>query len=158
MIETTWLVLAVPLIKQFEGLAKVRPDGMVEAYPDPATKADPWTIGYGQTGADVKRGTVWTKPQCEARLLDELNREYGPQVMRLTAGHGTPAQLAALVSFAFNVGLGNLKTSTLLRKHNEGDHAGAQAQFARWNKAAGKVMAGLTRRRAAEATLYGAKA
>ena len=155
MTDQTWLGFAVPIIKQFEGLAKLRPDGQVEAYPDPATGGDPWTIGYGQTGADVKRGTVWSKPQCEARLLDELTSVYGPQVHRLTADHGTPTQLAALVSFAYNLGVGNLKTSTLLRKHNEGDYAGAEDQFARWNKAAGRVMAGLTRRREAEAVLYG---
>ena len=59
-----------------------------------------------------------------------------------------------MVCFAYNCGVANLKSSTLLRKHKAGDYAGAAKEFARWNKAAGKVMAGLTRRRAAEAALY----
>ena len=59
-----------------------------------------------------------------------------------------------MVSFAYNVGVGNLSASTLLKKHKAGDFKGAAAEFARWNKAAGKVMTGLTRRRAAEAALY----
>jgi lysozyme len=60
-----------------------------------------------------------------------------------------------MVSFAYNVGVGNLQSSTLLKKHKAGDYAGAKAEFAKWNKAAGKVMNGLTRRRTAEAQLYG---
>jgi lysozyme len=59
-----------------------------------------------------------------------------------------------MVSLAYNVGIGNLKESTLLRLHKEGDYTGAAGQFARWNKAAGKAMAGLTRRREAEAKMY----
>jgi lysozyme len=58
------------------------------------------------------------------------------------------------VSFAYNVGMANLVKSTLLRKHKAGDHDGASREFAKWNKAAGKVLPGLTRRRAAEAALY----
>jgi lysozyme len=59
-----------------------------------------------------------------------------------------------MVSFAYNVGPANLASSTLLKKHKAGDYAGAAAEFAKWNKANRKVMAGLTRRRAAEAALY----
>jgi lysozyme len=62
--------------------------------------------------------------------------------------------LGALVSFAYNVGVGALGSSTLLRLLNAGDHAGAAAQFGRWNKAGGKALAGLTKRRAAEAALF----
>lgn len=59
-----------------------------------------------------------------------------------------------MVSLAFNIGTSAFATSTLLKKHLAGDYAGAAAQFARWNKAGGKVLAGLTKRRAAEAALY----
>jgi lysozyme len=63
-------------------------------------------------------------------------------------------QFDALVSFAYNCGIGNLKSSTLLRKVNKGDFAGAAREFGKWNKAGGRVLTGLTRRRAAEATLF----
>ena len=142
--------VGLALVKSFEGLR-------LKAYPDPATNGDPWTIGYGSTGPHVHPGLVLTEPQCEELLVNDLWR-FEQAVTRLTAGHGTDNQFAALVSFAFNVGADNLRTSTLLRKHNEGDYAGAQKQFWRWNKAAGRVMAGLTRRREAESALYGSGA
>lgn len=66
----------------------------------------------------------------------------------------TQHQFDAMVSFAYNVGIGNLTKSTLLKLHKAGNYAGAADEFATWNKAAGKVMAGLTKRRAAEAALY----
>ena len=65
-----------------------------------------------------------------------------------------PNQFGALTSFTYNLGAGNLRSSTLLRKLNAGDYAGAAAEFARWNKAGGKVLKGLTRRRAAERALF----
>lgn len=143
------------LIKEFEGFHKVRSDGMVEAYPDPATGGVPWTIGYGTTGPDVKRGTVWTKAQAEQRFNAHV-AEFAEGVRKLIgSAPTTDNQFGAMVSLAYNVGLGNFKESTLRRIHLEGNHAGAKAQFSRWNKAAGKVMAGLTRRRTAEAALYG---
>ena len=138
------------LITAFEGLE-------LQAYPDPGTGGAPWTIGYGHTGADVYKGLVITEAQADDLLAADL-RKFEDAVFRLVGDHATDNQFAALVSFAYNVGPGEggLKTSTLLRKHNSGDYAGARAEFARWNKAAGRVMAGLSRRRAAEAKLYGA--
>lgn len=137
------------LIREFEG-------ERLTAYPDPATGGDPWTIGVGHTGPDVTKGLVITKELSDRLLSDDLGRfEGGVNKLALKT---TQAQFDALVSFAFNVGLGNLTSSTLLKKHNAGDYAGAQAEFAKWNKAAGKVMPGLTRRRSAEAALYGGKA
>lgn len=56
------------LIKRFEGCARRRPDGLYQAYPDPGTGGDPWTIGWGATGNDVRPGTVWTRQQCDQRL------------------------------------------------------------------------------------------
>lgn len=146
------------LIQTFEGCAKRRTDGRVESYPDPGTGGAPWTIGWGsttdETGAPIKPGTVWTQERCDARFASHV-AEFADQVEQLLGETATSnAQFAALVSFAYNVGTRALETSTLLRLHRAGDHAGAAAQFARWNRAGGKVLAGLTRRRAAEAALY----
>lgn len=143
------------LVQQFEGCAKKQADGTYAAYPDPGTGGDPWTIGWGTTGADVKKGSVWTQQQCDDRFNSDL-RAFAVKVANVLGGAATTqAQFDAMVSFAYNVGVGNLQSSTLLKLHKAGDYPGAQAQFARWNKAAGKVLAGLTRRRAAEAALYG---
>lgn len=135
------------LVKQFEGC-------VLKAYPDPGTGGDPWTIGYGHTGPEVKRGVVWTQAQADAALEKDLAHFDAGVSALIGAAPTTQGQFNALVSFAFNVGLGNLKTSTLLRMHKEGDYVGAAGQFQRWNKAAGKVMNGLVKRRTAEARLY----
>lgn len=132
------------LIKSFEGLR-------LDAYPDPATGGEPWTIGYGHTGG-VKRGDRITQVQAEDFLRSDLKR-FEAAVHRM-APRTTQGQFDALVSLAFNVGERNLETSTLLKLHNAGDHAGARGQFGRWVNAAGKRMAGLVRRREAEAALY----
>jgi len=143
------------LVQQFEGCAKKRSDGSFEAYPDPGSGGDPWTIGWGSTGSDIKRGVVWTQKQCDDRFSDHLG-EFARNVESALGGaRTTQSQFDAMVSFAYNVGVRNLQNSTLLKKHKAGDYAGAKAEFAKWNKAAGKVMAGLTRRRTAEAALYG---
>ena len=148
----------VALIKASEGCAKRRADGRYDAYPDPGTGGDPWTIGWGSTGADIRRGTVWTQKQCDDRLLEHL-ADFSAAVAAVIGGTPTTqAQFDALVSFAYNVGVANLRSSTLLKKHKAGDHIGAAAEFAKWNKAAGKVLPGLVKRRAAEALLYGSDA
>jgi len=142
------------LIQQFEGCAKKRPDGSFEAYPDPGTGGDPWTIGWGSTGPDIKKGVVWTQGQCDERFAEHV-AEFGTGVAAAIGDAPTSQhQFDAMVSFAYNVGLANLRSSTLLKKHKAGDYAGAAAEFAKWNKAAGKVLPGLVRRRAAEAALY----
>lgn len=130
------------LIRSFEGLR-------LRAYLCPAGV---WTIGYGATGPDIREGLVWTPAQATERLKRDL-AVFATGVSRL-APRTTQGQYDALVSFAFNLGLGALRDSTLLRLHNEGKYADAAKQFARWNKAGGRVLGGLTRRRAAEATLY----
>jgi GH24 family phage-related lysozyme (muramidase) len=143
------------LIKEFEGCARKLPDGTFQAYPDPGTGGDPWTIGWGSTGADIKKGVVWSQQQCDDRFTEHLD-SFAEGVSKLLGDTPTSqSQFDAMVSFAYNVGLGNLASSTLLKLHKAGDHAGAAAQFARWNKAAGRVLPGLTRRRAAESQLYG---
>ena len=144
----------IKLVQEFEGCAKKRSDGMIEAYPDPASGGDPWTIGWGSTGPDIKKGVVWTQKQCDDRFTSHLG-EFAAKVAKLLGDTPTTQhQFDAMVSFAYNLGPGNLASSTLLKKHKARDFAGAAAEFAKWNKAGGKVMAGLTRRRAAEAALY----
>ena len=136
----------VRLVHEFEGCK-------LEAYPDPGTGGEPWTIGFGSTGPDIGPGTVWTQEEADARFLDDLTK-FGDGVDRLVRVPLTDNQFAALVSFAYNVGLGALAGSTLLRKLNAGDYQGAADQLPRWNKAAGRVLPGLVRRRAAERELF----
>lgn len=138
--------LAIPLIQRFEGCRLV-------AYPDPGTGGIPWTIGWGATGPGIAPGVKWTQQQADARLRDDVGKFAG-KVARLVKVPTEHYEMAALISFAYNVGTGALADSTLLRKLNAGDKAGAAAQFARWNKAGGRVMRGLTNRRAAEARLF----
>ncbi|MBV8685381.1 MAG: lysozyme [Alphaproteobacteria bacterium] len=144
----------IKTIQQFEGCAKKRSDGSFEAYPDPGTGGDPWTIGWGSTGADIKKGMVWTQQQCDERFGEHVAQFAASVAKALGGAPTTQPQFDAMVSFAYNVGVGNLQSSTLLKKHKAGDYAGAALEFAKWNKAAGKVLPGLTRRRAAEAALY----
>lgn len=144
----------IKLIQRFEGYAKELPNGRVQAYPDPGSGGDPWTIGYGSTGPDIKKGTVWTRKQAEDRFVAHVS-EFAEKVTRLLGGTATTqAQFDAMVSLAYNVGVGNLSSSTLLKFHKAGRYVEAANEFARWNKAAGKVMPGLIHRRAEEAKLY----
>ena len=144
----------IALIQQFEGLAKVRRDGLVQAYPDPGTGGAPWTIGWGATGDGIGPETVWTRAECDARLAADLVR-YAADVGRaLGETPTTQAQFDALVSFHYNTGA--IARATLTKKHLAGDFAGAAGEFGRWNRAGGRVLAGLSRRRAAEAALYSA--
>ena len=143
----------VELVKKFEGLHKLKEDGLVHSYRCPAGV---WSIGYGFTKG-VRSGTKMTVQECEDRLLEELN-EFGAQVRRVVDVPLTQSQFDAIVSLTFNIGIGNLKSSTLLRKLNAGDYAAVPAQMMRWNKARvdGKLapLKGLTRRRAAEAAVF----
>lgn len=134
------------LMKEFEGCK-------LTAYPDPATGGEPWTIGFGHTGG-VKKGDVWTQAKADSVFADDVSKFADGVAKLICAAPTTSNQFSAMVSLAFNIGLGNFKESTLLRMHKDGDYSGAAGQFIRWNRAAGKVMAGLTRRREAEAALY----
>lgn len=127
----------------------------LEAYPDPGSKdGRPWTIGWGHTGPDVVKGLVWSQAKADAQLVIDLaSREAS--VSTFVKVPATQGQFDALVSFQCNTG--SLGTSTLLKMLNAKDYAGAQGQFKRWNKNDGKVMRGLTRRRAAEEALFSGK-
>lgn len=129
----------IAAIKRREGVRLV-------AYPDPAMGGDPWTIGVGHTGPDVYPDKRINNDESDALLAADLVR-FEKGVERLVKVPLTQNQFDALVSFAFNVGLGNLESSTLLKRLNAKDYAGAADQFLRWNRAGGKEMAGLTTRR-----------
>ncbi len=125
------------------------------------TPNDKPTIGWGQTGPGIKLGMVWTKEQADA-AYEAFAAKVTARLNKLLYGiPTTQGQYDALFSFAYNVGFGSratgasgLETSTLLRLHKASDYAGAAAQFPRWNKQAGKVLRGLTRRREAERKIY----
>jgi len=117
------------------------------------TPKDKPTIGWGTTGADIKMGMTWTQAECDERFAADL-RAFAEGVSAALTGETTQPQFDAMTSLAYNIGARAFKNSTLLRLHNAGDFAAAAAQFARWNKQAGQVLAGLTRRRAAEAAIY----
>nr|WP_305121666.1 lysozyme [Aeromonas sp. SG16] len=124
------------------------------SYPDPGScDGHPWTIGWGHTGPEVREGVIWTQEKADEVFLDDIKRfEAGVIAMinvPLAQGH-----FDALVSLAYNIGLGNLKKSTLLKKLNASDYNGASLEFSRWNKNGNKVMRGLVRRRAAEECLF----
>lgn len=134
------------LIKRFEGLK-------LTAYRCPAGIL---TIGYGSTGPHVKHGMIITEAEAEALLRKDVARfEDG---VNHIVGPCTQGQFDSLVSFAFNLGLGALMSSTLLKRHKAGDFSRAADAFLSWNKAraGGKlvVLPGLTKRRSAERQLY----
>ncbi|MFJ2548516.1 lysozyme [Pseudomonas sp. NPDC087612] len=130
------------LIKSFEGLR-------LQSYQD---AVGVWTIGYGTTRG-IKPGMSITKDQAERMLANDVPR-FEVEVERLVKVPLTTNQHDALISFTYNLGSANLESSTLLRLLNSGDYAGAAEQFPRWNKAGGKVLAGLVRRREAERKLF----
>ncbi|CAH3750667.1 Lysozyme RrrD [Enterobacter cloacae] len=137
----------IALIKQFEGCK-------LTAYQD---SVGVWTIGYGWTqpveGKPIRAGMT-IKQETAERLLKTGLVSYESDVSRLVKVGLNQGQFDALVSFTYNLGARSLSTSTLLRKLNAGDYAGAADEFLRWNKAGGKVLNGLTRRREAERALF----
>jgi lysozyme len=136
------------LIKKFESLQLV---GYLDAVKIP-------TIGWGTTRMDGRKPKVGEKITLEKaiQLFDADLAEFEDGVRDNVRVPLTQPQFDALVSFAYNVGIGNFKSSTLLRLINAGAPArDIQPQFLRWNKAGGKVLKGLTRRRLAEAVLFG---
>lgn len=139
---------SLALIKEFEGFRS-------QTYFDSVGVP---TIGYGTTaragiGVDPKPGMTCTEAQASAWLqaaVDKFAATIRPRMTR----EPTPNQFGAMVSLAYNIGPAAFARSSVLRKFNAGDIPGAAASFALWNKAGGKVLAGLVRRRAAEAALF----
>ena len=130
------------LIRQFEGLR-------LSAYKCPT---DVPTIGYGTTKG-VKMGMTIDKAEAERLLRDDVER-FEQYVDKLVTVPLTQGQFDALVSFCYNLGPANLEQSTLMKYLNTGLYTDAANQFMRWNKANKAVLAGLTRRRAAEQALF----
>jgi lysozyme len=150
----------IQLIKSFEGCHN-------QPYKCPASL---WTVGYGRVlypdQARLKTGEranyplrsehnrVFANDEIDALLEADLQR-FEAGVLRLCpATSNSQCHMDAIVSFAFNVGLGNLQSSTLRMKYNRGDYDGAADEFLKWNKAGGKVLRGLERRREAERALF----
>lgn len=151
--------IAIPVIKREEGCR-------LKAYPDPASGGDPWTIGYGATGPGIRRGTVWTQEQAE-QDLEERVVTIAEQIVNEVDVPLSDSQLAALISFVYNVGIGRhdkpgtpenegtgFRGSTLLRRLNEGNYEAAADQMPRWNRASGRVNDVLVGRRARERDLF----
>ena len=135
------------IVKRFEGCK-------LQAYKCPAGV---WTIGWGSTGPDVSEGSKWTQQQADARLEADLNKFMAGVLRYSPVLNDHPNRLAAVTSFAYNVGLGNYQRSTL-RKHIDAKKwDDAAKEFLKWNRAGGKVLAGLTRRREAEQDLFNQK-
>lgn len=124
------------------------------AYPDPATGGKPWTVGWGDTGPDVVRGLVITQQQADERFAARLAREFEPGVLAALKRTPTQNQFDAMVSLAYNIGLKPFADSTLVRRFNAGEVAGAADAFLSWTLAGGKPMLGLKRRRTAERALF----
>jgi lysozyme len=132
------------LTEQFEGCK-------LDAYQDSVGVA---TIGYGHT-RNVTMGMTCTQEQAEQWLQEDV-QSAADAVNRLVTVELTQQEFDALVDFTFNLGAGNLQSSTLLRLLNSGDYTGAAAEFQKWDKAGGQVLAGLLRRRQAEADMFDA--
>jgi len=134
------------LIKQFESCRLI-------AYPDPGTGGDPWTIGWGTTGPNVYAGLQISQEQADLWLAEDVSR-FEICVGKAIIVPVTDNQFAACVSLAYNVGCAAFQRSTLVKRINSEMFDEAAEQFMLWNRSGGKVMAGLTRRRAAERELF----
>lgn len=143
------------LLIPFEGYHKKLPNGDCTAYPDPATGAEPYTIGYGNTydefGVRVKMGDVWTQEKA-IKVKEHVVKQFARQVLTLspTLLQEPSRRLAAVISFCYNCGMGNYRISTFKKRVDSKDWTGAYEEILKWNKANGRVMKGLTRRRQAE--------
>lgn len=138
----------VDLVKQFEGLE-------LASYLDPVGVL---TIGYGYTnragyGPGVKSGDVWTEDQAEQMLIEGLEK-FGQRIIPMFKRKPTSNQYGAMLSLAYNIGTGEFSKSTCLRRFNSGDFEGAAEALTWFNKAGGRKLRGLVRRREAERALF----
>lgn len=139
----TYSTKGLALTEEFEGCR-------LTAYQD---QVGVWTIGYGHTGPDVTAGLTITSDEAQALLAKDVS-SAADSVNNLVAVKLTQQEFDALVDFVFNLGAGAFRGSTMLRDLNAGDFTNAAAQFDMWDHAGGAVVAGLLRRRQAEAELF----
>lgn len=138
---------ALKIIREFEGLS-------LKAYPPPEGTARGWAIGYGYTRSFVTKDCVISEAWAENLLREEL-KITAVMVKNLTEKIVlTSNQFEALLSLTYNIGVGNFKESTLLKKLKRGDFSGAAEEFLRWNRFRGLPSKGLLRRRQAEKNLF----
>jgi len=131
--------VGLSLIKRFEGVRLI-------AYPD---VGGVWTIGWGHTGPDVVRGMEITQEEADALLVKDVSK-FARGVEKLLSRSATQGQFDALISLAYNIGLGAFKDSTVLKRFNAGQIPGAAEAFILWVRAKGMIYEGLVKRRAAE--------
>ena len=139
------LLMAMQLAKEFEGCK-------THAYFDEYGKV--FTVGYGCTGAEINEHTVWTQDQCEANLAERMQNALD-HALNLSPflKHMSEGRQAAIADFIYNLGMGAYSRSTLKLMVDNNNWDGAKKEILLWNKANGKVLDGLTRRRKAEANL-----
>ena len=143
----TVAALAVATIGGFEGLRQT-------AYPDPATRGKPWTICYGHTGADVHPGLRLALDECKALLLKDAEKAAVRIETCIPSLKDAPAgRYVAVLSLAFNIGEAGVCKSSVARLMNAGQAVAACNYFLKYNRAAGVVFPGLTRRREQERRL-----
>ena len=141
--------MGLELIKEFEGLS-LKPYLDVVNIP---------TIGYGNTFyKDGKKVTLNDKPISEIEATELLSyvaqKDFGDKILQLVKVPLNQNQFDSLVSFCYNIGMGNFTKSTLLKKINQSDFRGASLEFEKWNKSGGVVLAGLVKRRLKEKALF----
>lgn len=138
-------IMATGVVGGAEGLRQT-------AYPDPATRGYPWTVCYGHTGKDVHPGTHYELSKCKQLLLQDLNTTANA-IERCVHVPMPDARYVAVLSLGYNIGVGGICRSSIVRLLNEGRTAEACARFPSYNRAAGVVFPGLTRRRETEEAL-----
>jgi lysozyme len=139
-------VAGAKFIARYEGLR-------LHAYPDPGTGGKPWTIGIGHTGPEVHPGLVIT----QHKAYELLRRDAAGAAAVVSSHVKVPlntCEFDALVSLVFNIGAGAFASSTVLRELNRGHRARAGLAFLMWDRAGGRVLLGLSRRRHAERRLF----
>lgn len=140
--KTPWIEELLILIKKFEGLR-------LKAYYCPAGIL---TCGYGSTGADIKKDTIWTKEYAEKRATSDAL--YALNKTKKLCPNLFGFQLQAIADFTYNLGSGRLAGSTLRRKINSGDFNAVDIELRKWVRGGGKILPGLVLRRETEIALF----